>query len=494
MTFSPLARITLGLVLLTTGILLAGNLLGLTPDASRSTLEARQRFCESLAVQASLSLRNNDVALIRNTIGAMVERDPQILSGGLRKLDGTLVTQTRDHQQFWQHSADGMSTMTHVQVPIFQDSGRWGTVEISFTPLREGGLAGALSDPFIQLLLFAALAGCVVYYTMIKKVLRHLDPSAVIPGRVKAALDVLAEGVVLIDDRANIVLANAAFCSKIGVSAKSLLGMQLSRLHWNHPQTGEPMQRFPWQVSLSEGKNQTGIPICLTTKNAGQRNLMLNSASILDARGKSRGALITFDDVTQLEEKNAQLEDMLRLLQDSQDKVHQQNEELQILASRDPLTDCLNRRALFQAIDREIEAANRSGQPLSCVMCDIDYFKKINDAHGHIVGDEVIRHIAATLKKLTRDTDAVGRYGGEEFCILLPGMSLDKAAQIAERFRSHIKDIDIDGIGVTASFGVSALDGGYDAQELVQQADKALYQAKDNGRNQVVTRDGQQAA
>lgn len=493
MNLSPVARITLGLVLLTIGILLAGSFIGLAPDNTRSTLEARQRFCEALAVQSSLALRENNIKMVENTIEMVVARNADIRSAALRRSDETLLVATPGHESNWQHSTSGLSTMTQVEVPIFRNNARWGTVEISFTP--PAGSSGWLGGTFAQLLLFVAVTGFIVYYLLIRKVLKHLDPSAVIPGRVKAALDVLAEGVVLIDDRGNIVLANTAFSTKIGATEQSLLGMPLSQLKWVQPGNTDRSQPAPWELTIREGKNQTGVPMTLNTQHSGQRILMVNSAPILDGKGKPRGALTTFDDVTQLEEKNTQLEEMLQLLQDSQDKVNEQNRDLKILASHDSLTDCLNRRALFETIDREIGNARRLGTPLSCVMCDIDYFKRINDTHGHITGDHVIRKTAEILRSLVRDSDAVGRYGGEEFCILLPGMPLEKARDIAERFRARIDSLDIDGIHFTASFGVARFDpDSDDAEQLLKQADEALYKAKESGRNQVAVTDGKQAA
>jgi diguanylate cyclase (GGDEF)-like protein len=121
------------------------------------------------------------------------------------------------------------------------------------------------------------------------------------------------------------------------------------------------------------------------------------------------------------------------------------------------------------------------------MMCDIDHFKKINDQHGHIAGDNVIRKISEVLKTVTRDEDIIGRYGGEEFCILIRNTSRDKAAQSAERLRSRIAGLIIDNIQVTASFGLAFTEPGIPAaKELLQRADIALYKAKNEGRDCVV--------
>jgi diguanylate cyclase (GGDEF)-like protein len=121
-------------------------------------------------------------------------------------------------------------------------------------------------------------------------------------------------------------------------------------------------------------------------------------------------------------------------------------------------------------------------------MCDIDRFKHINDTHGHAVGDEVIKAMGKILQTISIESDAVGRYGGEEFCVLLPRKTIERAFEFAEQCRQIIEAHSYAGVRFTASFGVSSLaaGGALDYQELISQADKALYVAKDSGRNRVI--------
>jgi len=121
-------------------------------------------------------------------------------------------------------------------------------------------------------------------------------------------------------------------------------------------------------------------------------------------------------------------------------------------------------------------------------MTDIDFFKSVNDRYGHATGDQVIKTVADVLKNCSRDTDIVGRYGGEEFCVILPNLDLEKAAQVAERIRNAIEKISCSGVKITVSMGVSSLKQSTNKpDELINQADKALYAAKKSGRNRVVT-------
>ena len=168
-------------------------------------------------------------------------------------------------------------------------------------------------------------------------------------------------------------------------------------------------------------------------------------------------------------------------------------ERLRVEATHDALTGLMNKGALIETLEREEARLERSSEEnLAVVMVDLDHFKNVNDTYGHAVGDVVLRETGDRMVESARGYDAVGRYGGEEFIIVLPNCSLEDAAIQAERLRKLIggNPIDIgDGqeINVTASFGVAASDvsGVNTTAELINHADKALYVAKRNGRNRV---------
>jgi diguanylate cyclase (GGDEF)-like protein len=162
--------------------------------------------------------------------------------------------------------------------------------------------------------------------------------------------------------------------------------------------------------------------------------------------------------------------------------------EMERLAKTDGLTGLLNRRALFETATQEFSRAQRYERALSVLMLDIDHFKRINDTYGHQVGDVVIQEIAAVLKGTLRETDFIGRYGGEEFAVILPETSLEQAFEVAERIRCQISDRlivnDSTNLQVTVSLGIATLKAGMGTiDEMLKQADQALYQAKFNGRN-----------
>jgi diguanylate cyclase (GGDEF)-like protein/PAS domain S-box-containing protein len=166
-------------------------------------------------------------------------------------------------------------------------------------------------------------------------------------------------------------------------------------------------------------------------------------------------------------------------------------EQVQRLAVTDPLTNLHNRRYFFEVAHRELERARRYQSPLSLIMIDIDRFKEVNDTHGHLIGDLVLKHIADRLKAQLREIDVLCRYGGEEFVVLLPDTALDAAYQVAERLRQAIVQSPIQAEGnqvkITTSLGVAHMDEAcHQIDDLIRYADQALYQAKSAGRNQSI--------
>ena len=154
----------------------------------------------------------------------------------------------------------------------------------------------------------------------------------------------------------------------------------------------------------------------------------------------------------------------------------------------DGLTGLANRRAAGEALQAEAARAARLETPLSVVLSDLDGFKDVNDVHGHAVGDEVLKAFAAVLRETLRESDVAGRWGGEEFLLLLPGADEEGAARLAERVRAALAARSIPGapgLRVTASFGVAEYTRGSDTEQLVAAADQALYRAKRSGKNRV---------
>jgi diguanylate cyclase (GGDEF)-like protein len=198
----------------------------------------------------------------------------------------------------------------------------------------------------------------------------------------------------------------------------------------------------------------------------------------------------------QLTEMNGALMRTVADLEAAQAEILRQNGELERLASRDPLTGCLNRRAFYALFEKAFAESRDHGSELCCLMVDIDNFKRVNDRYGHAVGDQAIQAVAHCLHAGLRLADMVGRYGGEEFSLMFPRTTLAEASELAERLRIRIgteagsRVRMADGLVLTVSIGVSAITfGAHTPLELIDQADKALYAAKEGGRNCVMAMD-----
>ena len=197
-------------------------------------------------------------------------------------------------------------------------------------------------------------------------------------------------------------------------------------------------------------------------------------------------------------ELEARVRSLLRIkklqqeLGDREKELSQMNDRLLHISMTDGLTGVDNRRALEQRLHEMFEHSLRLHEPIACVMCDIDHFKKVNDTYGHAAGDDVLKQFAEILKDEAREIDRVGRYGGEEFLLLLPGTVLDSAVTFAERLRQRVEQntFSFEGgtLKRTVSLGVASwphpkIKG---REEMLKAADDALYVAKEMGRNRVI--------
>jgi len=199
-----------------------------------------------------------------------------------------------------------------------------------------------------------------------------------------------------------------------------------------------------------------------------------------ELRGAMRELMLRQDGLDQLvAERTARLEEA--------------NARLERLARTDDLTGALNRRAVLARLAEEARRQDRYGGDLSILMLDLDHFKRINDTYGHLAGDEALTHVGATLAEALRATDALGRYGGEEFLVLMPGTDLAGARRLAERVRWSLSSAPLtlagERVRLTCSVGVAAASGRCAPDALLAAADRALYQAKEAGRDRVMVAD-----
>jgi len=214
------------------------------------------------------------------------------------------------------------------------------------------------------------------------------------------------------------------------------------------------------------------------------RVFVVSLRRLLDVSLKFVGISMILNDVTELKRSQQELAGLALDLQVA-------NVKLEELARLDPLTGVLNRRALMSRMTAEVDRCKRYASPLSLAILDLDHFKEINDTHGHLMGDQVLVEVSQCLSAVLRRTDCVARFGGEEFCILLPHSDSVGGLTCAERLCNQIEKLSFQGsdegmFGITCSIGLCALSESIpDLSTLLGRADHALYQAKALGRNQV---------
>ncbi len=494
---STAVRLSFGLVALTLSVISVAQVLGIFPDTTQTIIDGRMALCKAIGVHCAAAVQHGvDIDNLNAVCSSTVVQNQDVWSVGIRGPDGQLLIQSGEHEELWKDAPPDGSTSDHVRVPIIRDGQLWGTIEICFEPLYGGGILSWFRHPVIGTMLFVGLVGFLFYIFYLRRTLKILNPQAVIPQRIQAMLNTLAEGLVVLDGRQQIVLVNEAFAAMVGDKAESLQGKPLAKLPWQHAGVADDGQEdtdddsdraWPWELAIKDSKTMIGLPLKMTTPGKGLRTLMVNTAPILGGDGSTRGALATFDDITAVEKKNVQLNELVNMLKQSRDQVSKQNEELKWLATRDPLTGCFNRRSLFEQFDSLWRMAQERDKNLGCVMFDIDRFKSVNDTHGHAIGDQVLREVAEVLLSTADEMDVVARYGGEEFCVLIRHGDIEKAAELAERLRQAIEARHCAGLDITSSFGASAKSmGAASTKELLEQADQALYAAKRGGRNRVV--------
>jgi diguanylate cyclase (GGDEF)-like protein len=491
---SPLAQMTMALVSLTGVLVLMADLFfGVLPSPGEQSMQLRKGVSEALAVQVAALMQNDDRATLKKTMDNVVARTEGVRSLALRAADGTVVLQAGDHARAWKAAQADRSQPDQITVPMNASGARWGSFEIAFRAEEGNPVWRWFTQPLVLTMLFISGAGSVIFSLYMRRALQHLDPASVIPDRVQGAFDALAEGVVVLDTKGRVMMANKAFQKLHADAAQVRPGMALSSVAWLASSLQRDLQDHPWARALSERKGNTGHTLQVATGTEHARQLVVNCAPIADASGEVRGCIATFDDITELHRSNAQLRAAMGELSASKTEIERKNEDLFRLATRDPLTGCLNRRAFFEAFEPLLAEAAVQHRPLSCLMLDIDHFKSVNDTHGHPVGDRVIQEFAKKLQQAARATDLVCRYGGEEFVIVVPGLTASETLAFGERIRERIEREcgqgvrEVPGLRVTVSVGVHSLSKAAteSGHSMVDLADQALYQAKRSGRNRV---------
>ncbi len=301
-------RVVLGLVGLTVCIAMLAFYAGFIPDKTAIVRESRKALAETIAIHSTALVLTNEFQRLAADFKLLAARNADLISLGLRRVDGRSLIASDEHDGLWQSMEGEYSKDTQVRVPIWAGEMKWGQLELRFKTLQQDGPGLIFAHPVVRLTLFLGGLCFLAFYFYIGKVLRHLDPSKAIPGRVRSALDTLAGGLLVLDRKEQIVLANKSFAGLLGKTPEDLLGYRAGDLPWIAPEGGrvEKGDR-PWNRALTAGEVQAARILRLQMAGREPLTFSINASPVPGAEGKYAGVLVSFDDVTALEKKEVEL-------------------------------------------------------------------------------------------------------------------------------------------------------------------------------------------
>jgi PAS domain S-box-containing protein len=289
-----------------TGLLVA-VFIGLLPDRLGAIREGRAALAESVAASAATLVTLNEPRRLDALLRFLIQRNPELVSAAVREAGGQIVAASGDHSA-WTPLISGAATDTQIQVPIWREQRRWGQLELRFRPLVAAGWRGAIDFPGFALGAFLFVLCAIAFHLYLGRVLRHLDPSRAIPGRVRAALDTLTEGLLVLDRNENIVLANQSIATLVGKPADALIGTSAAKVAWLDADSArQRAEALPWRAALASGTVQRNAMLRLQAASGALRTFLVNCSPVLGAGAKPGGVLVSLEDITELEQKEIEL-------------------------------------------------------------------------------------------------------------------------------------------------------------------------------------------
>ncbi|MBK7238556.1 MAG: response regulator [Sterolibacteriaceae bacterium] len=305
---SARTHLTLGLAAITVSILCVATWLGFIPDAEALTRQHRAALAETTAISISSLIDETQPEVLKEMLAFVRDRNPGLLSIGVRSSDGTLLVDVGQHGAEWSAGLHAKSTDSELLVPVWQAGEPWGNVELRFTPLRDSGWRAYAQDPGLRLTAVVFVLCCPLFAVYLRRMLRELDPSRAVPARVRTAYDTLTEGLLVLDGRGRIVLANKSTSTMLGVDETRLIGRSPSAFHWSDLDGAaiDPVA-LPWTLALTDRQLQRDVHLHVASADGARYALRANCSPIVADNGELQALVVSFQDVTELEQRGVAL-------------------------------------------------------------------------------------------------------------------------------------------------------------------------------------------
>lgn len=308
-------HLALGLTSIVMTLLLSATMLNLIPDRQKAVLSGRVSLAESIASSSTLFLSKKDYSSIQSNLEFVMSRNDDLLAATVSRSKDDVPLLIGDESAIDPNYDAEVSTPSTLVLPILEGDKEWGKIALFFTNPDGEGWIKKLQNSRIALIAFCSLLGFGLFYLYLGKMLKALNPSQAVPGRVRSALDTLAEALIVVDGNSNVVLANKAFQTITGESAEALLGKKADEFDWylsdQHPdesdiENPDTDQTFPWIRALETSETIRGADVWLEAHDGNWHKFLVNCSPILSGK-KASGVLVSLDDVTDLEEKEKEL-------------------------------------------------------------------------------------------------------------------------------------------------------------------------------------------
>lgn len=409
-TLSPRFHIAFGLSSLVTSTVLLALFMGFVPDREGAIAESRVSLAESLATSTSTLINRGILLGVRDNLEFIVQRNPSLASVELvRKRDADTVV--------FGEPVD-TSIQPTITVNVYRGQYEWGVLKFHFVDYIGPGIVDRWRKSEFGLMLFVSLLSLPLFYFYLGKMLKELNPSSAVPGRVRNALDTIAEALIVVDKKGNIVLANAAFATLNGRTAEELMGVQADTLGWEAAE--EDVHGLPWKIVFDSGEPLHKRMVSYTDSEGQSRKFMVNCSPVTGAKGRVGGVLISMDDITLLEEKE-------RLLRQSMEEAEEANVAKSAFLSnmsheiRTPMTAILGfTEVLKRGINlspedrtRHLSTISRSGQHLLELINDVLDLSKVES------GAMDVENIPTAIGPLAHEVVKVLKVKADEKAIYL---------------------------------------------------------------------------